>query len=159
MKTFTIINVAAFALLGCIGGQSRGYPLYPATDPPRRQEEVAELTGYVSLVDGQDVSSHGASFELLPGCHLVATPSEWGRFESSGGVIVKTGHLTFALPMKAGRRYLVDVEVRTMGGSTGTAVVEATEKDINGNTTQMFGPVTSTEVVEACKQGQSRSVR
>src|SRR5436190_21621245 len=103
--------VASVLLVGCLAGQGRGYALYPATSTPRKPEEVAHLTGYVQRVDGKDVTEHGHSFELLPGCHMVVTPQEWGNVSAaSGGISWKTGHLTFALPMKADRQYLIDVQ-------------------------------------------------
>lgn len=68
--------VLAVTILGCIAGEGRGYPLYPTTDAgPMAPSRVARLAGYVRFVDGVDVSEHGTTFELLPGCHLVGTPS------------------------------------------------------------------------------------
>src|SRR5678815_290558 len=92
--------IATLALVtSCLTGRPRGHALYPPTFPPPRRDEVAMLTGYVEQVDGQNVTQYGGSFELLPGCHLVVTPAEGGSFTNVGGVIVKTGHLMFALPM------------------------------------------------------------
>src|SRR5215831_8504511 len=103
---------------GCLAGSGRGYPLYAATDPPRKPEEVSQLVGYVDAVDGKQVTEHGHSFELLPGCHTVVTPSEWGNVGSSGGIIVRTGHATFLLPMRAAHQYLVEVQAQLVGGAS-----------------------------------------
>src|SRR5882672_1997302 len=131
--------LAFAALSGCLAPHERGEPLYPLTDARPKREDVAQLGGYVRMVDNQQVTE-GKSFELLPGCHIVGTPARWGRVDSSsGGVLVDTGHQTFALVMKAGHRYFVGVSVKMMGGSTGSAVVEATEEDPQGRKTTVIG--------------------
>jgi hypothetical protein len=112
---------------------------------------VAQLTGYVSKVDGNDVTEHGHAFELLPGCHLVVTPSEWGKVGDSGGIIVKTGHSTFALPMKAARQYLVEVQAGPVGGAGAGARLVAIEKDMQGNAIREFEPASSGEDIASCK--------
>jgi hypothetical protein len=43
-----------------------------------------------------------------------------------------------------------------MGGSTGSAAVEATEEDLKGKKTQVFHPATSTEDIDACQQAGAR---
>ncbi|HZU85184.1 MAG TPA: hypothetical protein VE987_19765, partial [Polyangiaceae bacterium] len=95
---------ACFGSSSCIGGPSRGYALYAAEGRRPDPSEVARLSGYVRFVDGRDVSSYGASFELLPGCHVIGTRSTWGSDVSGSatGMIVSTGTWTFALPMRAG---------------------------------------------------------
>jgi hypothetical protein len=146
---------ACLALSACLAPHERGEPLYPASEPRPKREDVAQLGGYVRLVDNQQVTE-GKSFELLPGCHIVGTPARWGRVDSSGGVLVDTGHQTFALVMKPGHRYFVDVSVKMMGGSTGSAVVEATEEDPQGKKTQVINAAKTTADIEACKESGSR---
>jgi hypothetical protein len=149
---FTCVTLAAcLNPFACLAPHERGEALYPATGPRPRREEVAQLGGYVRLVDDQQVTE-GRSFELLPGCHIVGTPARWGRVGDSGGVLVDTGHRTFALVMKPGHRYLVEVSVNMMGGSTGSAVVQATEEDPQGKRTQVIGPAKTTADIEACKE-------
>jgi hypothetical protein len=155
---WTVIALAAFALAAsCLTGRTRGYALYPATYPPPQPDETAMLAGYVEIVDGQDVSDHGSTFELLPGCHLVGTPTAWGSFTNAGGVAVKTGHLTFALPMKPARQYIVAIRTAQLTGPTGSAVVEATEKDLKGNTIQVVLPARSQTDVDACREAAAQS--
>jgi hypothetical protein len=152
----SVLIAASLVALGCISAKQRGYPLYAASDVARSREEVAGLTGYVERVDGVDVTSHGASFELLPGCHWISTPRDWGKVESgSGGVIVTTGRVNFVLPMKAGQSYRIEVRKRVMGGLTDAVVVEATEQDASGHTTTVFTPTTSREAIEACRPSAS----
>jgi hypothetical protein len=142
--------VLAIGCGSCLAGRGRGYPLY-ATDLARKPDEVAQLTGYVSKVDGNDVAEHGNAFELLPGCHIIVTPSEWGKVGESGGIIVKTGHATFALPMKAARQYLVEVQAGPVGGASAGARLVAIEKDMQGNEIKVFGPASSGDDIASCK--------
>ena len=139
--------------LGCLASPSRGYPLYPSSDGARPDESrVAQVDGYVRYVDGADVSPHGESFEVLPGCHIVGTPSTWGdaTTNNTAAVIVPTGKVTFALPMKAGYRYTVKVELGATSGPTGTSVIKAYESDGHG-TTRTFGPASGTVDPTTCE--------
>ena len=152
MNANPIALAAAWLLVACIAPSGRGEPLYPVTEPRPKREDVAELGGYVRQVDNQQVSESG-SFELLPGCHIIKTPAHWGSVDSSsGGILVDTGHRTFAIVMKPGYRYHIGVSVKTMGGSTGSAAVEGTEEDLKGKKTQVLYPATSTADIEACKE-------
>jgi hypothetical protein len=82
--------------LACVGTPSRGYPLYPSDTGRRDESEVALLGGYVQFVDGQDVGSHGGLFEVLPGCHVIGTPSRWlaSSPTGTGAVTASTGKVT-----------------------------------------------------------------
>ena len=146
--------VLVVTILGCIAGEGRGYPLYPTTGAgPMDPSRVVRLAGYVRFVDGVDVSEHGTRFELLPGCHLIGTPSRWGSASMSGGVAVSTGTLTFALPMKAGHQYAVSVETSLAGGGgpTQPAFVRAYERDASGAVTETFAPASSQSDVQRCR--------
>jgi hypothetical protein len=145
-----LAGVVAIGCANCLAGHGRGYPLYPA-DAPRKPDEVSQLTGYVSKVDGTDVTEHGHAFELLPGCHLIVTPAEWGKVGDSGGITWKTGHLTFALPMRPARQYLVEVQASPVGGASAGGRIVAIEKDMQGNEIKIFGPASSSQDVASCK--------
>ena len=139
--------------LGCLAAPSRGYPLYPLSDGARPDESrVAQLQGYVRYVDDVVVSPHGASFEVLPGCHVIGTPSTWGDATTgnTAAVIVTTGKVTFALPMKSGYRYTVRVELGARTGLSGTAAIKAYESDALGTTTRTFEPAGSTVDSKTC---------
>ena len=153
MRTSILLLALGVALTsGCIAPNERGEPLYPVKDARPPREEVAQLGGYIRLVDGQRVDED-KTFELLPGCHVIQTPEHWGRVDSSsGGVLVDTGHRIFALLMKPGHRYHVDVSVKMMGGSTGSAAVEATEEAPGGRKKQIFYPAQTTADIAACKE-------
>ncbi|HEX9277100.1 MAG TPA: hypothetical protein VGA51_11990 [Casimicrobiaceae bacterium] len=156
MNANASLMMMAVALSACLAPHDRGEPLYPRMDPPPKPEELAHLGGYVRVVDDQQVTE-GKSFDLLPGCHIISTPARWGRVEpQSGGTTVDTGHQTFALVMKPGHRYFIDVKVKMMGGSTGSAVLQAREEDPSGKTTQVLGPAHSFADIENCKQAGSR---
>lgn len=135
------IAAATLALGGCIAPPP-AYPLYRETAPPLGPRQIAQLRGYVRLVDGRDVSGHGAAFELLPGCQLVGTPSLWSRGGDKGATVMNTGELTFALPMRAGYRYLVEAGIGQAyrSGAVGHGGVVAYELDAGGNTTRTFAP-------------------
>jgi hypothetical protein len=68
---------------------------------------------------------------------------------------VKTGHLVFALPMKAAHGYAIEVEPKWLGGGErGRAAAYAVETDQAGNVTKRFGPATNPGVVDACRAGR-----
>ncbi len=129
-------------LAGCAVERERGYPLYPASDPEPTRAEVAVLTGYVRTVDGVDVSRYGSAFPLLPGCHVVGTPCAWGHPESTQrAVVVKTGEVSFALPMRAGYTCVVEVEVEPLRTVSGGARLVASERSPDGAVTRQFPPL------------------
>jgi hypothetical protein len=149
-----VLATALVALLlgaACITGSRRGHALYPPGRVMARHE-VATLMGYVKEIDGRDESRHGTSFELLPGCHVIGTPTRWGKTDSqTGGAIIDTGKQVFALPMKAGKTYLVEVGADGfVTGPTFSAFLRARELDGEGNTTREFEPARSQEDLAEC---------
>ena len=137
----------------CITGTRRGYPLYPGPELLEEQR-VALLTGYVHDVDGNDVSVHGQSFDLLPGCHVVGTPSKWGTMDSRAGVVITTGPRKFAIKMKAGYSYVIEVGSSSayFSAPTSPAYVSAREVDARGNTTRTFVPAESPRDLQDCER-------
>jgi hypothetical protein len=133
----------------------RGHPLYSAIDPPPERDEVARLVGAVQYVDGQKVSSFGNTFELLPGCHVVVTQRNWGRTEGAFvATVVPTGRSSFAIPMRAGYEYVVDVEVIDQSDPQGAAQYFAYERAPDGNTSRRFPAAQSErEVVDCLAEG------
>ena len=141
---------------GCLsGGGARPYRLYPLAPQPLGPEQVSTLAGHVQFVDDKDVSSLGGYFELLPGCHVIGTPSRgWVPYGKSG-TVAPTGRLTFALPMKAGHQYRI--EVRTGVAPMWRITVKGYEGDLRGNKTREFEQTTSPKDIEACKEEAARS--
>jgi len=110
--------------------------------PPQPESEVAKLGGYVQIVDDRDVSDLGNTFELLPGCHIVQTPTQWGHTELNiGGVSWTTGHITYFMPMKANHSYQIKVEGHAKDGTHHWGTVTATETDSQGTLIRTFFPV------------------
>jgi hypothetical protein len=110
-------------------------------------------------VDDKDVSSLGGYFELLPGCHVIGTPSHWAD-QSPGGnltVTATTGRWTFALPMKAGHQYRVEVIAGVMTAMTGPLTIKGYQRDLGGHQTREFERATSQKDIEACKEEAARS--
>jgi len=113
------------------------------------------LDGYVHSVDGVEVSSLARPFELLPGCHVVETPERWS---SKGGgphgvTVATTGHREFALPMRPGCSYIVDLHV-TPGFGFDTqrpAALLATELCAAGEPTRVFQPSGHPDDLDTCQ--------
>jgi hypothetical protein len=138
---------------GCMSGPGlRPDRLYPPPPQPLGPDKVSTLTGYVQFVDNRDVSEMGGYFELLPGCHVIGTPSRWGEQSAGGGTTVTatTGRWTFALPMRAGHQYRIEVIVPVFTGVTAPLNIKGHETDLGGNKTREFERATSLKDIEAC---------
>lgn len=135
--------LTAGVLSACIAKEPRGDALYPQTNPPIPREQVAQLSGYVQSVDGQDITKLRNTLEVLPGCHVVVTPKTWGKVEyNSAGVVLDTGHIQYSIPMQAGRAYEIRVEVLMQNGPSASSRVSAVERDSSGKYLRSFEPDT-----------------
>jgi len=123
--------------IGCFTS-GRGYQLYAG--PLADSSAVAKLTGHVRVVDGKNVTKYGRNFELMPGCHVVTTPSNWGGVGESGGVVANTGPITYAIRMLAGHSYSIEVKPAGSAGSIQNVRIIAKEKDPTGKVTDTFSP-------------------
>jgi hypothetical protein len=155
MQKHGVVLMVTFALsaAACVsGGGPRPDRLYPPTPQPLGPEQVSTLTGYVQFVDDKDVLSLGGYFELLPGCHIIGTPSHWGEQSPGGTAVVyaTTGRWTFALPMRAGHQYRIEVSTGVMKARTSSLTIKGYEGDLGGNKTREFEPATSLKDIEAC---------
>jgi hypothetical protein len=152
-----LVMTLVLSAAGCISGAGvRPYRLYPPAPQPLAPEQVATLTGHVQFVDDKDVLSLGGYFELLPGCHVIGTPSRMG-VPSPGRTAVSwvtTGEWTFALPMKAGYQYRIEVIMPT--ARTVPLTVKGYESDLRGNRTREFEHAASPNDIEACRQEAAR---
>jgi hypothetical protein len=93
----------AIAVLACAAAcaplvSPAAYPLYPKIDAGPGPDKVALLRGPIAIVDGEGVSGKGPTFELLPGCHLVAVESDAAGKPSS---------IIFAFEMRPGYIYTI----------------------------------------------------
>jgi hypothetical protein len=134
----------------CVGSSTaRGYALYSGT---RSADEVAMLSGYVGFVDGRDVTKHGLSFELLPGCHVVQTPDTWGESSQDTPLVATTGHLAFVVWMRPGHHYSVTVKEEGAGTPVTRVQVAVLETDAKGNRVRSLSPTTSEKELRDCWQ-------
>ena len=159
MQRHGVVMTLVLSTAGCLSGAGvRPYRLYPPAPQPLAPEQGSTLTGYVQFVDDKDVSSLGGYFELLPGCHVIGTPSHWADQSLGGNTLnATTGRWTFALPMKAGHQYRIENRDTGMMGLKGRFTIKAYEIDLRGNKTREFERVTSQKDIEACKEEAARS--
>jgi hypothetical protein len=154
-----LMMAAALSTVACVSSTGPlPERLYPPTAQPLRADQVSTLSGYVQFVDGKDVSSRGTYFELLPGCHLIGTPSHWGEQSPAGnaGATAVTGEWSFVLPMRAGYLYRIDVKVGDTTSPVGSLTIKGYESDANGKDTREFERSTSPKDIEACQAKETR---
>jgi hypothetical protein len=96
------------------------------------------------------------AFELLPGCHIVTTPTRWKRGSDEGdpeigGMVARTGELTFAFLMRPGYAYDIAFEVASSFNSlpVGEGWVVAREVAQSGKVVRTFRPSRPQEI-DAC---------
>jgi hypothetical protein len=137
---------------GCIP-DAPAVPLYDVGNRPD-PGQVATLGGYVGWVDGRNVSKLGGAFELLSGCHVITTPTTSGGSTTTGAAKVTTSPITFAVPMVAGRHYLVDIKEGTTGGPSFEVTVQIDEMSPSGEPIRSLQPATQAEL-QACREQPS----
>jgi hypothetical protein len=136
---------------GCGFGAEQPVPLYDAGNR-LGPDEVATLGGYLAHVDGRDVSALGGAFEVLPGCHVVTTPTNWGSMSTTSGVSASTGAVTFAVPMVAGHHYAIISVSEQSGAPTFRVRVRMDETNASGDFVRSFDPVKTSAELDACRQ-------
>jgi hypothetical protein len=147
---FAVAVAGAVGALGCIHHSSSGFPLYTPAIPRLPANEVAHLYGPIATVDGRDVSEHGRSFDLLPGCHIVVTQKQMLDFDNAVSVSGQFPPMTFPFRMKAGHTYVIERPATGAGASTAIVWIEAHDQTANG-TKVPVGATDSERVIEACK--------
>jgi hypothetical protein len=142
----------ALLLTGCIVRAGEPRPLYPNPEQPRDPGQVARLLGPVGNIDGTDVSRMGKSFALAPGCHFVKLPKKVADASSTvrEGLVAYYPDWTYALKMKAGHAYEVDVRVDNNTGPTPILAVQMWERDLGAGRTPI-APASSDDEIEACR--------
>lgn len=139
-----------------------GVPLYPNSQTTRLpRSQIAQVTGPIAKIDGQEVVSQGGWFELLPGCHLVELDRQVAEnaYALSSAVYL-TGQFastTYAMRMKAGARYVIRRNLSEGLGNTVRVTLAAHEEEASGATTDL-APATSAEDVKACKQWETTAL-
>jgi hypothetical protein len=159
MQTHALVLSMTFALsaAGCLSGAStRPDRLYPAPPQPLGREQVSTLGGPVQFVDDKEVL-FGGYFELLPGCHIIGTPEKvlWPVGKARVAIM---GRLTFALPMRAGHQYSIEVRSGVETAPRWQFTTQVYERDLRGTKTREFEHVTSPKEIEACKEEAAGSL-
>jgi hypothetical protein len=159
---FLLVVAAAGCLAGPAGG--RGSPLYTvgpsrpsladlATLDYRRPSGSAPVVGspsFIRTVDGRDVSTMTAPFELLPGCHVVETAGREVVAGKAGGYSGDLGPHVFPFRMRAGHEYTVVEEIAPVG-SFAIVSVHAVERDPHGQQTEEIPASAGDADIQACR--------
>ena len=124
-----LVGLGLLLANGCISAPARTQPM---------RADMAYLTGYVAEVDNVETRANGRAIELAPGCHVVATPTEWGGVGTDSALIVKTGRAVFVLDMRPGYRYEVTGGTSAPNELNMSATLAALERDAKGNVTRTF---------------------
>jgi hypothetical protein len=149
-RALILTALLALAASGCVG-QVRAVPLYPNHGQRLGHDKLAMLQGPIGTVDGQDVEAMGASFELLPGCHLVTLRSKIGEGNERGAWTADLHPMLFAFKMKPG--YLYAFEYRAEFGSAGHGqlFMTARELDASGATVSLLLPSRDGRDIDECR--------
>jgi len=136
-------------LSACIvrGGTSR--PLYPG--PARPDREVARVVGPIGEVDGQDVSTQGKAFAVLPGCHVVKLAPKTGEINTlgNGGYVASLPPAVYAFRTQAGHTYEIEVQIEPSSGPVGPITIRAWDRDALGGAGEV-SPIRSTQEIDDC---------
>jgi hypothetical protein len=103
---------------------------------------------FIKRVDEQDVSELGATFELLPGCHVVQPelPVRAGSVALSDTV----GPQAFVFPMLAGHAYTILVDFFESGVAGRRRNLYGVEQDSSWQRTAIFQPMTPENAARVC---------
>jgi hypothetical protein len=156
----TVALAGLVATTSCRHFQNGADNLYEGE--PRPSAEVARLAGPIAKVDGVDVSELGPIFALLPGCHIVELRPKIGEGSANGAWSADIGRVVYALPMKAGRLYVIDAELKAGGSSNsvgnasvGGVRVRAVEEDGEGNVVAKFSKAKTKADIERCREADA----
>jgi len=153
--------LAIVGSVSCARFQAKPVALYPS--PARSDDQVATLSASVDKVDGVEVTKKGALFTLLPGCHIVLLKTTYSEGSPDGLWSATIPKTIYALRMKAGYDYEIDIRrvVGTSGlgivtvvgnsGASGSLKVTATERDKNRAVISTLSPVAGDADIAACR--------
>jgi hypothetical protein len=132
-----------------------GVPLYPSAETARLpRNQIAQVTGPIAKIDGQDVVDQGGRFDLLPGCHLVELDRRvTGDSYTLSSATYWTGQFartTYAMRMKPGARYVIRRVLDSSGFARGRVILSAREEEANGAMNDLL-PARSAEEIQACR--------
>jgi hypothetical protein len=152
--------VFATLALGCLASEPPAIALYPNAAAGRLPPgQVATLAGSIARVDGRDVADLGGPFELLPGCHVVELIRQIPNngYGLSAGVY-GTGQLPvaiFALPMKAGARYVLRRDLVPAGNGMGRRLILSAREELPGGAATDLSPSAAWADIVACRDANA----
>ena len=160
---------AALCLTGlaCMGRATEipTYPLYPNPEHQLASSEVAKLVtatnaptsgAIIKTVDGRNVADQEAgAFALLPGCHVVQTTDNLVMASDTITWRGNPGPRVFPLKMKAGRTYVVKLDLIQGMDMSARISIHAEEQDPQGATTATFDAAKSLDDIKACQAWRS----
>jgi hypothetical protein len=155
--TARALFVMASLAAGCGTQQTRGHPLYPKLGPERGLDAVALLRGPIQDVDGQDVSAKGQTFELLPGCHLVALQRNIRTGTAAGGWAANVGRLVIPFRMRAGHSYSIVMETDDASGPVGRVHIVARERSPSGAVTRVPFAASDDDILDCQRWADAQS--
>jgi len=148
-------TVALVACAGCIHLGGSAYPLYPNPERQRPPDELVTLQGPIAAVDDQDVSGHGASFALLPGCHVVVLRETIGEGGTSGAWSAHLPRMVYAFRMKHGHRYVIRYRIENTSSEVGRININAFDLAPSGVETAVPLVQSSREILDCRAWGPS----
>jgi hypothetical protein len=86
IRHVTFLATAVLAIAAC--APNVDIPAYPLYEGPRLPgDQLVRVFGSIASVDGQDVSSFGSAFEVLPGCSdRTSSPTNATHRAPAGGL-------------------------------------------------------------------------
>jgi hypothetical protein len=144
------VAIAAGGALACVHLGGKPYPLYPNPEVARAPAELATLQGPIARVDGAEVSPHGKTFTLLPGCHVVALQNAIGAGGEGGAWSAHLPPMTYAFRMKAAHSYVIEVLMQDSSGPVGSLEIKAVDRGPSGSARQV--PLENSADIETCRR-------
>ena len=145
------VCLAAPVFVACVG-QVRSYPLYPNPGARRDPAKIARLTGIVATVDGVDVTSHGNTFDLAPGCHVVTLVRTIGQGGEDEPWTADVPRWVYAFRMTGGHVYVIESRVQMGTNQNGTVTVSAVERDGDGTIVGPVNPSRGAQDIQECRE-------
>jgi hypothetical protein len=149
-RALILTALLVLAAYGCVG-QVRAVPLYPNYEQQLAPDKLATLQGPIGTVDGQNVEAMGASFELLPGCHLVTLRSKIGEGNERGTWSADLHPMLFAFRMKPGYLYAFEYHADFGSAGHGQLFIVARELDAGGATVALVLPSRDGRDIDECR--------
>jgi len=159
--------VLCLTSLACMGRTTEitAYPLYPNPERQLASSEVAKLVtatnaptsgAIIKAVDGRNVADQEAeAFALLPGCHVVQTTDNLVMASDTITWRGNPGPRVFPLKMKAGRTYVVRLDLIQGMDMSARISIHVEEQDMQGATTATFDAAKSIDEIKACQAWRS----